>query len=329
MMQRLLQDTSNEHMEHDRARTILTILYLCVLAMCFVVPVVFYIKLCQLHRTRMRLMQQQQQSMASPPLTIEQQRETEALQRKLMEHRRARLLQLFLPVQVVRCRKRLSLLIVTFRDMHMYSRPYTQHESHCDCFEQLYLQTLREEHFVDFHNHHSTDEDDDTTNDVESGSTQKDTTQHSSSHHKAPFLVPTTTGDNHSILTDVDDCPMICIPSPGISVHLPPGAMQTTRHVPGVCSICLSMYRIGSQVVWSSNPLCEHVFHVACMTPWILKHPHQGPNCPCCRQEFVLDAFLLPNDANDEEEGAMSNVRHETMSVRWMHQHATASELQE
>jgi len=34
-----------------------------------------------------------------------------------------------------------------------------------------------------------------------------------------------------------------------------------TRLAPGHCTICLTNYKVGSEVVWSSNSACDHVFH--------------------------------------------------------------------
>jgi Ring finger domain len=122
---------------------------------------------------------------------------------------------------------------------------------------------------------------------------------------------------------DDDHHPSIRIPAPGVSLRLPPGAMKATRPVPGLCSICLIPYKVGSHVVWSSNPACEHVFHVACMETWLLQ-PSKGPCCPCCRQDFVLDALLLSSPSCDA-----SVAPSEATSVRWTRQTATASELRE
>jgi Ring finger domain len=62
------------------------------------------------------------------------------------------------------------------------------------------------------------------------------------------------------------------------------------RQVPNECSICLCEYTVGSDVVWSSNPQCDHVFHENCIEQWLMKQ-REGPLCPCCRRDFVIDPF--------------------------------------
>ena len=62
------------------------------------------------------------------------------------------------------------------------------------------------------------------------------------------------------------------------------------RQVPNECSICLCEYSVGSDIVWSSNPQCDHVFHEDCIELWLMKQ-REGPLCPCCRRDFVIDPF--------------------------------------
>jgi Ring finger domain len=105
-----------------------------------------------------------------------------------------------------------------------------------------------------------------------------------------------------------EDESFILVPEPGlpsISIHdclFNPQAVQSPntklRRAPNECSICLCEYSVGSDVVWSSNPLCEHVFHETCIEQWLMKQ-RGGPLCPCCRRDFVIDPFDL---GQDEEE---------------------------
>ena len=69
------------------------------------------------------------------------------------------------------------------------------------------------------------------------------------------------------------------------------------RLAQNMCSICLCNYEVGSDIVWSSNELCDHVFHEQCIEQWLLKQ-REGPLCPCCRRDFIMD----PYDLEDEEE---------------------------
>lgn len=78
------------------------------------------------------------------------------------------------------------------------------------------------------------------------------------------------------------------------------------RTVPGFCTICLSGYTPGSDIVWSSNRQCEHVFHTDCMVQWLTKQQRpgtEGPICPCCRRDFIVDPYdlVLTLQADDNE----------------------------
>jgi hypothetical protein len=95
-----------------------------------------------------------------------------------------------------------------------------------------------------------------------------------------------------------DDTVMIRVPSAGL--HMTAGNQQSMRVVPGLCTICLCSYEPGSDIVWSSNPDCEHLFHASCIEQWLMKQ-REGPLCPCCRRDFVIDPF-------DLEEGRNSSV---------------------
>ena len=100
----LQSDTNNSTQEKNRGRTILMILYLCVLAMCFITPIIYYIRLRCEERRAHRLGQLEAEGMAVALEESQQQQrqETRAVWRKYVEERRARLKQLFRPVQLVR-----------------------------------------------------------------------------------------------------------------------------------------------------------------------------------------------------------------------------------
>jgi hypothetical protein len=87
-----------------RGRTVLTVLYLCVLGICFVIPVLFYIRMhCDDRRNR-RLIESEIAGIARAIDESEghQREESRATRRKYREERRARILQLFSPVRMVR-----------------------------------------------------------------------------------------------------------------------------------------------------------------------------------------------------------------------------------
>jgi hypothetical protein len=93
-----------------------------------------------------------------------------------------------------------------------------------------------------------------------------------------------------------EDSTMVEIPAPGL--QLTPNAIQdppNLRLVPNMCSICLCNYEIGSDIVWSSNSACDHAFHQDCIEQWLMKQ-REGPLCPCCRRDFVIDPYDLEED---------------------------------
>ena len=95
-----------------------------------------------------------------------------------------------------------------------------------------------------------------------------------------------------------DEALLIRIPEPGL--HLT-GETPRSRVVPGLCTICLCVYEPGSDIVWSSNSSCEHVFHEKCIEAWLMKQ-REGPLCPCCRRDFIVDPF------DDVEDGKLSDT---------------------
>lgn len=44
------------------------------------------------------------------------------------------------------------------------------------------------------------------------------------------------------------------------------------RLVPNRCAICLDDYQVKDKVVWSSNVLCNHVFHYDCIMDWFVRN---------------------------------------------------------
>lgn len=97
---------------------------------------------------------------------------------------------------------------------------------------------------------------------------------------------------------DDDESFSIEIPEPGLFFNDDIEDRPALRIAPGTCTICLSTYQVGSDVVWSSNADCEHVFHVLCAEQWLLRQ-REGPLCPCCRRDFIID----PVDVNVVESG--------------------------
>lgn len=79
------------------------------------------------------------------------------------------------------------------------------------------------------------------------------------------------------------------------------------RRVPNECSICLCEYKLGSDVVWSSNPKCDHVFHTSCIEQWLMKQ-RDGSLCPCCRRDFVVDPFDFGSGEREDLEKGNSGA---------------------
>jgi hypothetical protein len=105
-----------------------------------------------------------------------------------------------------------------------------------------------------------------------------------------------------------EDNTYIEVPAPGLPQQLLMTAPITTtatllrppqklRLAQNICTICLCNYEVGSDIVWSSNELCDHVFHEQCIEQWLMKQ-REGPLCPCCRRDFILD----PYDLEEEDE---------------------------
>jgi uncharacterized protein YnzC (UPF0291/DUF896 family) len=88
---------------------------------------------------------------------------------------------------------------------------------------------------------------------------------------------------------DSKNCTIKLNKAVSIAVEIPETGMNLNlerRRVPNECAICLEEYSVGSKLVWSSNPQCQHAFHSDCLMNWLL-FERGSPICPCCRQKFV------------------------------------------
>lgn len=254
-------------------RTILTALYLCMLGVCFVVPIYFYTRMHCDDRAQQRLRDLEithitQAMNQSQDLHRE---ESRAVRRKYREERRARIIQLFTPVRMI------------LKEENFI-------RSKADIKRQP---TLQENH----ENKEIGDIDDD--NNECCSSSGKGTTLEVSSNdrgeeeeeRRGEFASKDDDNNNHYIL----------IPKPGLDAiddfnnnlvianKTATQDINDLRKVPNECSICLCEYEIGSAVVFSSNRKCEHVFHADCIEQWLMKQ--RGIECPICRQDFVIDPF--------------------------------------
>ena len=68
-----------------------------------------------------------------------------------------------------------------------------------------------------------------------------------------------------------------------------PRTCEQSATVPNCCIICLSAYKKGDVVVWSSNEECQHAFHRKCIVKYLVKIQKKVAStpCPCCRRRFT------------------------------------------
>ncbi len=99
--------------------------------------------------------------------------------------------------------------------------------------------------------------------------------------------------NDNSVISNMDSESesIVTIPKPGVLAETAETirTKDNLRQVTGTCAICLSSYKAGETVVWSSNTDCPHAFHTNCIVTWIKKR--YTSSCPCCRRGFI-DADL-------------------------------------
>mmetsp|Transcript_26457 Transcript_26457/g.39141 ORF Transcript_26457/g.39141 Transcript_26457/m.39141 type:complete len:299 (+) Transcript_26457:119-1015(+) len=230
----------------SQGRAVLTILYLVVLALCFIIPIFYYFRMhCEDRQARIF-----REREAFEGFTIEQEggatrEEARAAKRKYREEKRARIKQLFQPVR----------LKLQSHHFHHKSGNFTK-ASEGERSKELIVKDENEVKSRVFDNAEGNQ------------SWESD-------------------NDKHTIFVEV--------PKQGL------GSTTEIRLVSDMCAICLSNYEIGEEIVWSTNQLCEHVFHVECIERWLMKQ--RGlPLCPCCRADFVIDP--LDQESLDQEDNA-------------------------
>jgi hypothetical protein len=79
----------------------------------------------------------------------------------------------------------------------------------------------------------------------------------------------------------------------------------TTTTVIMSCAICLMDYAAGDEVCWSHNRRCNHHFHLACLSSWLVQQ--QRDDCPFCRNNYLALS-------EDEEEYDNNNYNNNTDS---------------
>lgn len=86
----------------ERGRTVLTVVYLCILGLCFMTPILYYCRLQFDERYSQRLRDLEAAGLSAALERSVNREESRAVRRKYIEERRARIIQLFVPVRMVR-----------------------------------------------------------------------------------------------------------------------------------------------------------------------------------------------------------------------------------
>eukprot|EP00536_Pseudo-nitzschia_multiseries_P011163 jgi/Psemu1/326344/estExt_fgenesh1_pg.C_3660003 len=306
-----------EEYQVHTGRTILTALYLCMLGVCFVIPVFFYIRMhCEDRQNRhLRDLEIAGMAQAMNESQNFHREESRAARRKYQEERRARIIQLFVPVR----------MILTEENFKRLEKNNPEAEGT--------IQIVTDEK-TSRSNRNSPRAQQSTGAGAGAGApSDLDLDLESNAIRSTPAIGiieardPSYRQDSNSLNDDKNEADdFILIPKPG----LPDGASMyefnsnsnpniaannsngrtfqqqdasNMRKAQNECSICLCEYEVGSDVVWSSNSQCDHVFHANCIEEWLMKQ-RDGPLCPCCRRDFVIDPFdFRPGDADNLEKG--------------------------
>lgn len=291
--------------------TILTAFYLCMLGACFLVPIFFYFRMHSDMRRNRQLRDLEIASVTQAMIESSQAQhleETRAARKKYREERRARIIQLFTPVRMILTEENF------IRSETDHGRGTTQN-------------ITEEKDDITNEGNETPQQSTKIQNELEKGTPPPSPTMPNGGIGTSLNpLSPDSRADNakEGCIEDDDTDDFVFIPKPG----LPHGAaiyefntntnsffiannnnksnQQDTielRKVPIECSICLCEYTVGSDIVSSSNPQCDHVFHTKCIEQWLMNQ-RDGPLCPCCRRDFVIDPFDLSGEMDDLEKGA-------------------------
>ena len=89
-------------------------------------------------------------------------------------------------------------------------------------------------------------------------------------------------------------------------------AIEKRSCVDKECSICLSDYEVGDQVVWSPLDECPHAFHKDCLMQWLTKGKKR---CPLCRNWFVPGKPIKEQIIELQQEQEVEEVQEEPTQV--------------
>jgi hypothetical protein len=261
----------------NRGRTVLTVLYLSVLTICFIIPVFFYCRMQCDHRNDQRLREIEVTGLAQAMAESQNahREESRATRRKYREERRARIIQLFVPTRMV-------LNVDNFPHM-------TNNNTNNNTVENNQTDNISHQR-------------NDIENPIASSTTlerkeQQNNEQQNDDGEDTFLLIPKPGLPKISIIDLITTNPNVGNNNQGTT-----SKRKELRMVENECSICLCEYNVGDDVVWSSNPQCDHVFHETCIEQWLMKQ-RDGPLCPCCRRDFVIDPFDFGDDDVDIEIG--------------------------
>mmetsp|Transcript_16164 Transcript_16164/g.44755 ORF Transcript_16164/g.44755 Transcript_16164/m.44755 type:complete len:330 (+) Transcript_16164:169-1158(+) len=293
-------------------KTMLSVVYLSMLGVCFVIPVFYYIRMhCEDRQNRhLRDLEIAGMAQAMNESQDIHREETRAARRKYQEERRARIIQLFMPVR----------MIVTEENFIRSG----QNDS------QGTIQNVGDgEGRKSKSNDKRTRESTDIFDDAESGSNALASTmalgateaRDQSHQNDSTSLNPYNENDAPEFVLipkpGLPDCASIYQFNTNSNPNLAANNSSSKafqkhdasemRTVQNECSICLCEYEVGSDVVWSSNPQCDHVFHANCIEQWLMKQ-RDGPLCPCCRRDFVIDPFDFGTGEADDLEKVAATV---------------------
>eukprot|EP00934_Nitzschia_sp_Nitz4_P001032 Nitzschia sp. Nitz4//scaffold67_size101165//89606//91117//NITZ4_004543-RA/size101165-augustus-gene-0.17-mRNA-1//1//CDS//3329556516//1032//frame0 len=308
--QRSLQQT-------ETGRTVLTILYLCVLGICFVIPIFYYFRLQCEERYARRLRDLELAGMAHAMQQSENlySEESRAARRKYREERKARIMQLLSPVRMIVETEHFPHLRKATTDDSPSPPPQDMEapkeeapsstsqagdvEASSDLPETSEVKNLDVEESLQTPDEPRSSDNDSTDKQNDEEAQVKVKLPSSLSNQSLSRMGQSSKSLLDSSVKSVDeDQYLVEVPTPGFNLTNAQTAAHKTRLVPNVCSICLGNYQVGTPLVWSNNEACEHVFHEQCILQWLLKQ-REGPLCPCCRRDFVLDPYDLEDEETD------------------------------
>mmetsp|Transcript_23539 Transcript_23539/g.36302 ORF Transcript_23539/g.36302 Transcript_23539/m.36302 type:complete len:315 (-) Transcript_23539:157-1101(-) len=67
------------------------------------------------------------------------------------------------------------------------------------------------------------------------------------------------------------------------------------------CAVCIGHFEPGQNIIWSSNPICQHAFHEECILRWLTRVARNTKMaCPCCRADFIAQEYWEEHSLMDK-----------------------------